>query len=406
MKSPSNREIAAPPAAATADRLRLRHRRRRRRRAARPLPQPGRRRARARPFAHAAEGADRGRQVDDRRRRGARSGGAGRRGRGDRARRAAGRRRGDRRRGPAARGSSSRTSICSSSTSRPGSSSIPAPGHAAGHAGQRADPPLRRQPVGHRRGQAAGHRPSPRQGHLRPAGRRQERRRPPGPRGAVRRPRPQRIARCANIARSSGARPSARRASIDAPLGRHPFSREKMAVVADKRGREAVTHWRCRGTARPGEPRRLPARDRTHPPDPRPSRPYRPSAARRFGLRSGFQDQGEPPVAREARAALDALGRQALHAAILGFDHPITGEPLRPSKAPPRGFSIILSILLRRASGRTAARLADKRIVIARADKVSFLSPSFSHGRRNYMLQCGASSRRRSAARRTLPLRR
>ena len=33
------------------------------------------------------------------------------------------------------------------------------------HAGQRADPSLRRQPVGHRRRQAAGHRPPPRQGY-------------------------------------------------------------------------------------------------------------------------------------------------------------------------------------------------------------------------------------------------
>ena len=67
------------------------------------------------------------------------------------------------------------------STSRPASSSTRPPGTPR-HAGQRADRPLRRQPVGHRRGQAAGHRPSARQGHLRPAGRRQDRRRPSGPR--------------------------------------------------------------------------------------------------------------------------------------------------------------------------------------------------------------------------------
>ena len=30
-----------------------------------------------------------------------------------------------------------------------------------------------------------------------------------------------------------------------------------------------------------------------------------------------------------ARAALAALGRQALHARLLGFDHPVTGETLR-----------------------------------------------------------------------------
>ena len=101
----------------------------------------------------------------------------------------------------------------------------------------------------------------------------------------------------ANIARSSGARPSARREPSTAAIGRHPFSREKMAVVA-RQARPGGGHPLARrGTARrPVEPRRLPARDGTHPPDPRPSRPYRPSAARRFGLRSGFQDQGEPAV--------------------------------------------------------------------------------------------------------------
>src|SRR5664279_2038978 len=31
---------------------------------------------------------------------------------------------------------------------------------------------------------------------------------------------------------------------IDAPLGRHNIQREKMAVVPEERGREAITHWR------------------------------------------------------------------------------------------------------------------------------------------------------------------
>ena len=109
------------------DRLRHRHRRRRRRRAARPFPQPGRRRARARPFPHAAEGADRGRSGDDRRRRSARSGGAGRRGRGGSRSPC---RRPRTRRSPARTCRSqwsSRTSICSSSTNKRGSSSIRRP---------------------------------------------------------------------------------------------------------------------------------------------------------------------------------------------------------------------------------------------------------------------------------------
>ena len=77
-----------------------------------------------------------------------------------------------------------------------------------GHARQRADRPLRRQPVGDRRRAAAGHRPPARQGHLGPARRRQERRRPPRPDGAFRRSRPQPAvtARISGL-RLGGARP-------------------------------------------------------------------------------------------------------------------------------------------------------------------------------------------------------
>ena len=38
--------------------------------------------------------------------------------------------------------------------------------------------------------------------------------------------------------------PSMRNGTVDAPLGRHPRQREKMAVVPPERGRHAVTHWR------------------------------------------------------------------------------------------------------------------------------------------------------------------
>ena len=41
-------------------------------------------------------------------------------------------------------------------------------------------------------------------------------------------------------------------------------------------------------------------------------------------------------IGEDAAAAVEALGRQALHARLLGFDHPITGEPLRfESDLPP-----------------------------------------------------------------------
>ena len=46
-----------------------------------------------------------------------------------------------------------------------------------------------------------------------------------------------------------------------------------------------------------------------------------------------------------AQAALAALGRQALHASVLGFDHPITGETLRFESPPPEDFSSLLNAL-------------------------------------------------------------
>ena len=66
----------------------------------------------------------------------------------------------------------------------------PAAGNRSRHAGQRADRPLRREPVRHRRRQAARHRAPPRQGHHRPDGGGQDRPRASRARRAVRRPRP------------------------------------------------------------------------------------------------------------------------------------------------------------------------------------------------------------------------
>ncbi len=45
------------------------------------------------------------------------------------------------------------------------------------------------------------------------------------------------------------------------------------------------------------------------------------------------------------RAAADALGRQALHAAVLGFAHPITSAPLRFETPPPDDFRRALEAL-------------------------------------------------------------
>lgn len=59
---------------------------------------------------------------------------------------------------------------------------------------------------------------------------------------------------------------------------------------------------------------------------------------------------GDPVYGRRAKdprvdAIARALGRQALHAAVLGFAHPITGAPLRFETPPPEDFARALAAL-------------------------------------------------------------
>jgi 23S rRNA pseudouridine1911/1915/1917 synthase len=64
----------------------------------------------------------------------------------------------------------------------------------------------------------------------------------------------------------------------------------------------------------------------------------------------GFPILGDPIYGKPARdltvrAASDQLGRQALHARVLGFAHPATGESLRFSAEPPADFGAALQAL-------------------------------------------------------------
>jgi 23S rRNA pseudouridine1911/1915/1917 synthase len=54
---------------------------------------------------------------------------------------------------------------------------------------------------------------------------------------------------------------------------------------------------------------------------------------------------GRPPRHARLRAVADALGRQALHAALLGFEHPITGRALRFETPPPEDMECALQAL-------------------------------------------------------------
>ncbi len=143
----------------------------------------------------------------------------------------------------------------------------------------------------------------------------------------------------------------AKAGSVDAPLGRHPSHREKMAVVAPNRGREAVTHWRLE---EPLGPASLIA--------------CRLETGRTHQIRVHLAHIGHPllgdsvygagfktkanQLSAGARLALEALGRQALHAATLAFEHPITGQAMSFSSPPPDNFLRLIKALRESAERR------------------------------------------------------
>lgn len=149
--------------------------------------------------------------------------------------------------------------------------------------------------------------------------------------------------------------PDRTRGTIEARLGRSLQSRTKMAVLKGEAGRHAVTHYEVIETY--GQTKAAPV-----------------ASLVRLSLETGRTHQirvhlahighpvlGDPvygagfkaksSVLDEAsRSALEALGRQALHAAVLGFEHPLTLKRLRFESPQPGDMARLTEAL--RSMGR------------------------------------------------------
>jgi 23S rRNA pseudouridine1911/1915/1917 synthase len=136
----------------------------------------------------------------------------------------------------------------------------------------------------------------------------------------------------------------ARTGKVAAAIGRHPRHREKMAVADEARGRHALTHWRLVEALGPASlvACRLET-GRTHQ-----IRVHMASIGHPllgdsvYG--AGFKTKAAR-LSEGAKAALACLGRQALHASLLGFEHPITGERRRFESPPSQDLSRLIKAL-------------------------------------------------------------
>jgi len=132
-------------------------------------------------------------------------------------------------------------------------------------------------------------------------------------------------------------RPAHASGTIDTLIGRDPHDRKKFSIKV-KTGKRAVTNWRLIEIL--GGASRMEAEletGRTH--------QVRVHFAAMGCPLLGDATYGRSPRDEDLRAIAKQLGRQALHARVLGFHHPKTAKWVEFEAAPPEDFMVALAAL-------------------------------------------------------------
>ena len=140
--------------------------------------------------------------------------------------------------------------------------------------------------------------------------------------------------------------PDRRVGSIDANLGRSTANRTRIAVKRGDGGRRAVTHYEIAETFADTDGKPLASRLRLNLETGRTHQirvhlahighPVLGDSVYGAGFKASAARLSDP-----AKAALESLGRQALHAAELGFVHPATGKQLHFTSPRPRDIEAL-----------------------------------------------------------------
>lgn len=127
--------------------------------------------------------------------------------------------------------------------------------------------------------------------------------------------------------------PAPAEGEISGSIGRSTHNRKKMAVVAEGRGKSALTRYRT--LHRFGRTAALIE--------------CRLETGRTHQIRVHLSHKGHPVIGDSvygrARSPKPPIGRQALHAGVLGFHHPITAAWLAFESEPPNDFKDLVSWL-------------------------------------------------------------